>query len=197
MRELLSTKQKEVLKFIRRKIAEESLPPTIREIAQHFHFSSTGTVRDYLNILAKKGYLKLKKQKARAMALVEDIFKIPLLGRVTAGSPGIAEQDIEGYLEPDELLNLAGDLFALRVKGDSMADAGIIEGDMVVVRRQPQAQNGDIVVAIIGDEATVKFFKKLNKGFFLSPANKKYKPIACNESTAILGKVITVLRKYV
>jgi repressor LexA len=197
MKELLSLKQKEVLRFIRRKITEDNFPPTIREIAGHFHFSSTGTVRDYLGILAKKGYLKLKKQKARAIELVEDIFKIPLLGRVNAGSPQIAEQDIEGYLEPDEFLKSTGDLFALRVKGDSMVDAGIIEGDLVVVRRQPQAQNGEIVVAIIGDEATVKFFKKINKGLFLFPANKKYKPIAYSESTAILGRVIRVLRKYV
>ena len=193
----MSSKQKEVLAFIREKIREDSLPPTIREIARYFKFSSTGTVRDYLHALVRKGYLRLKKQKARAIELSESISGIPVLGKITAGSPQIAQEDIVGYLDLDKLVNPDEDLFALRVKGDSMLDAGIMEGDTVVVRKQPKAENGDIVVALMMDEATVKYFKKDNKGFFLCPANKKYKPIAFTESMVILGKVIAVLRKYV
>ena len=197
MAESLSKRQKSVLEFIRRRIIQDNLPPTIREIAGYFKFSSTGTVRDHLNALARKGYIRIGRQKARSIELVRGMFGIPVLGRIAAGSPQQAQEDIEGYLDPAEFFNPDENLFALRVKGDSMIEAGILEGDTVIVRKQSRADDGDIVVALIADEATVKFFKKNGKRFFLAPANKKYKAFLLSENSLILGKVIRILRKYV
>jgi repressor LexA len=193
----LSKRQKGVFEFIRRRIIQDNLPPTIREIAGYFKFSSTGTVRDHLNALARKGYIKLGRQKARSIELVRGMFGIPVLGRVAAGGPQQAQEEIEGYLDPAEFFNPEEDLFALKVKGDSMIEAGIFEGDIVTVRKQSRADDGDIVVALIADEATVKFFKKRGKFFFLVPANKKYKAFLFSENSRILGKVTKVLRRYV
>jgi repressor LexA len=195
MREL-SVKQKEILGFIRDSISRNNLAPTIREIAGRFGFSSTGTVRDHLSALSRKGYLKLTRHKARAIELTREVFRIPILGRVAAGSPQLAVEDIEGYIELSDFNNPDGDLFALRVKGDSMREAGILERDIVIVRRQSKAGNGDIVVALLGDEATVKTFTARNKKFFLVPQNTKYKEIVCTESTVIIGRVVSVVRKY-
>jgi repressor LexA len=196
MREL-SVKQREILQFIRDSIGSSSRAPTIREIAAHFGFSSTGTVRDYLAALSRKGYLKLNRHKARAIELNRQLFSIPVLGRVAAGSPQLAVEDIEGYIDPGEFDNPGGDLFALRVKGDSMREAGILEGDIVVVRRQAKAAHGDIVVALLGEEATVKVFTVRGRKFFLCPRNSRYKDIPCTDSTKIIGKVISVIRRYV
>jgi repressor LexA len=194
--ERLTPKQKSVLDFIRERVSAAGLPPTLREIGSHFGFASTGTVRDHLAALARKGYLTLTRQKARAIELDSRVFGIPILGRVQAGEPKLAEQDIEGYLEP---YVWAGDerLFALKVKGDSMKDAGILEGDTVVVRKQAKAEQGEIVVAIIGDEATVKRFGRKGGRYFLFPANDAFGPIPVTRETAVLGKVVTVLRNYV
>jgi repressor LexA len=197
MAQPLSKRQKGVFEFIRRRIIRDSLPPTIREIAGYFKFSSTGTVRDYLDALARKGYIKVGRQKARSIELVRGMSGIPVLGRVAAGRPQQAQEDIEGYLDPAEFFNPDENLFALRVKGDSMIEAGILEGDIVIVRKQSRADDGDIVVALIADEATVKFFKKSGKDFFLVPANKRYKAFLLSENSLILGKVMRVLRKYV
>lgn len=193
----LSPKQKDVLDFIRQKILDEGLAPTIREIGRHFSFSSTGTVRDYLQALAKKGYLKLQSHKARAIELVREAFKIPIVGRVQAGGPRLAYEYIEDYLELGKLLKYQDDLFALRIKGDSMKDAGIMEDDLVIAKKQSSAEGGDIVIALIADEATVKKFRVKNGKYYLEPANNRYKPIVFNEETSIIGKVITVLRRYV
>lgn len=193
----LSSKQKKVLKFICQKITRDNTVPTIREIAGNFGFSSTGTVRDYLKTLDRKGYIKLNSRRARGIELRKDIFRIPLMGRIAAGVPELANEDFTGYIKLDEFMNTDAGLFALRVKGDSMIEAGILEGDIVVVRRQQNADEGDIVVALAGDEATVKFFKRRKKEFFLVPANKRYKEIAFEESTRIIGKVVSVVRKYV
>lgn len=192
----LTPKQKEVLEFIRGRVAGGSLPPTLREIGGHFGFASTGTVRGHLNALARKGYLTLTRQKARAIELDRRLFGIPILGRVQAGEPQLAQEDVEGYLEP---YVWAGDekLFALRVKGDSMRDAAILEGDLVVVRRQAVAQPGEVVVALIGDEATVKRFGKKGGKAFLFPENSAYKPIPFTAEAKVLGKVVTVVREYV
>lgn len=193
---LLSPKQKEVFSFIRESILRKNLPPTLREIAVHFGFSSTGTVRDYLESLCKKGYIKLNPRRARAIELIKGSSGIPVLGRVSAGHPKLAEEDIEGYIGVDELMIPGEGVFALRVKGDSMSGAGILEGDIVVVRRLQKADEGDIVVALIHDEATVKFFRRRGKKYVLAPANDQYKEIVFGESFCILGKVITVIRKY-
>lgn len=186
-----------MLDFIRERVGGAGFPPTLREIAGHFGFSSTGTVRDHLKALARKGYLELTRQKARAIGISGGMSGIPIAGRVVAGEPRLAEQDIEGYLDLRELARPRGDLFALRVDGDSMKDAGIMAGDTVVVRRQARAEDGDIVVALVNDEATVKFLRRKGGGFSLHPANSAYRPIPLGASARILGRVVTVMRNYV
>jgi repressor LexA len=197
MQTALTEKQKKVLGFIRRTIAAGNQAPTIREIAARFGFSSTGTVRDYLHSLSRKGFLKLGRNRARAIELAQYLTAIPILGRVAAGSPQIAVEDIEGYVDLRALAADHEDVFALRVKGDSMKDAGILHGDVVVVRRHAQPRERDIVVALLGDEATVKILRKSGAGYVLKPANKKYKPIPCPASTVVIGTVICVVRTYV
>ena len=192
----LTDKQKSVLRFIFNKIRQESMPPTIREIAEEFGFSSTGTVRDYLHALSEKGFIRLKTGKARAIELVKEAFRVPILGAVAAGNPTLAVEDIEGYVELDDLFFSDSEIFALRVKGDSMIEAGIMPDDLVLVRRQQVAQVGDIVVALIGDEATVKRLVKKDNNYYLEPANPCYEPIPVNEDTTLVGKVMTGIRKY-
>ena len=193
----LTTKQKQVLKFIYQKIKNTQLPPTIREIGEQFGFSSTGTVRDYLNVLVRKGFIRISAHKSRAIELVKtNLFSIPILGRVHAGLPSLAVEEIEGYLDLDSLVFSDDSTFALRIRGDSMVDAGILPDDLVLVRKQKTAQLGDIVVALIHDEATVKYLRKYNRQFYLEPANSNYQFIPVNEDVTILGKVISVIRKF-
>lgn len=192
----LTTKQKEVLKFIYRSIRQSHLPPTVREIAGHFGFSSTGTVRDYLKALAHKGYIRIAANKSRAIELVrETLFSVPILGRVAAGMPTLAVEEIEGYLDLDSLVFSDDSVFALRVRGDSMIGAGIFPNDLVMVRKQSMAQTGETVVALIGEEATVKYLRKNGAQYFLEPANPRYEPIPVNEDVTIIGKVISVVRR--
>jgi len=194
----LTAKQKNVLKFIYQRVKQTNVPPTIREIASHFKFSSTGTVRDYLKALSAKGYIKLSAGKSRAIELIrEALFSVPILGRVQAGLPSLAVEDIEGYLDLDSLVFSDESTFALRVKGDSMVDAGIFPDDLVLVRRQQMAQTGETVVAMVGgDDATVKHLRKRGSQFFLDPANSRYEPIPVNEHVSIVGKVISVVRRF-
>ncbi|MBI4845201.1 MAG: transcriptional repressor LexA [Candidatus Omnitrophica bacterium] len=193
----LTKKQQEVLVFLRKRI-REGLPPTIREIAAEFSFSSTGTVRDHLKALVKKGYLFLSEKKSRAMELTEKaMLTIPILGRVPAGVPVLAIENIEDYFNVDKLFSQKEDLFFLRVHGDSMIGAGIMPDDLVLVKKQPCAQDKDIVVCRIDGEATVKILRNRENRFFLEPANKNYSIIALNENSQIIGKVITTIRQYV
>lgn len=193
----LTDKQKRVLKFIWEKIKRENIPPTLREIGSHFNFSSTGTVRDYLSYLAEKGYIRIKKARARAIELVnERIFQIPIVGKVRAGPPELAFEDIDGYVNLDNFL-FNQEVFALRVKGDSLKDAGVLEGDLALVQKQNTAMAGDIVVAMINEEATIKILKIDGERIALCPANDKYSSLEVNEDTKIIGKVLTVVRKYV
>lgn len=194
----LTDKQRDVLKFIYRSIKDSQLPPTIREIAEHFGFSSTGTVRDYLHALVQKGYIRLTANKSRAIELIkESIFSIPVLGAVHAGLPTLAVEEIEEYLNLDSLVFSDDDTFALRVKGDSMIQAGIMPNDLVLVKRQSMAQTGETVVALVGaDEATVKHLMKRGNMYYLEPANPAYDPIPVNEDVSIIGKVISVVRKF-
>ena len=193
----LTEKQKQVLKFIYKKIKTSNLPPTIREIAGHFGFSSTGTVRDYLKALANKGYIRVLANKSRAIELIkENLFSIPILGRVQAGLPSLAVEEIEGYLDLDSLVFSDDSTFALRVRGDSMINAGIFPDDLVLVRRQQIAQTGETVVAMIGEDATVKNLRKRGHQYYLEPANPKYEPILMNEDVSIIGKVISVVRRF-
>jgi len=194
---LLTTKQNAVLKYVYKTVRRTNSPPTIREIAKNFGFSSTGTVRDHLKALVKKGYIKIAANKSRAIELVkETLFSIPILGCVRAGLPTLAVEDIEGYLDLDSLVFSESDIFALRVKGDSMIGLGILPGDLGLVKRQSMAQTGETVVALIGDEATVKSLRKKGDQFYLEPANQKYSSILIDNDVSIIGRVISVIRKY-
>lgn len=195
-KKMLTKKQTKVLKFIYERIKQNNLPPTIREIAEKFAFSSTGTVRDYLKALANKGYIKISSRKSRAIELIKgSLFQVPILGSVMAGQPNLATEDIEGYFSLDSMLFPNNDIFALRVKGDSMVEAGIMPDDLVLVKRQQVAQIGETVVALIRDEATVKTLQRKGQAFYLEPANPLYDPIPLNEDASIIGKVINVIRK--
>ncbi|HQO58485.1 MAG TPA: transcriptional repressor LexA [Candidatus Omnitrophota bacterium] len=192
----LTEKQKDVFKFIYKRIRLSHLPPTVREIAEQFGFSSTGTVRDYLHALVEKGYIRISANKSRAIEIIkENFFQIPILGRVQAGLPTLAVEEIEGYLDLDSLVFSDNNTFALRVRGDSMNGAGIFPDDLVLVKRQPVAQTGEIVVALIRDDATVKYLRKRGRNYFLEPANPQYEPIPVNEDVMLIGKVISVIRK--
>jgi len=198
MKKELTSKQEKVLNFIRNGI-RNNMPPTIREIAKESGFSSTGTVRDYLGALEKKGYLKRLASKSRAIELTEAQQKgIPILASITAGSPDMVYEDIQGYLNPDDLFlgRLSqNDVFALKVKGDSMTDAGINDGDIAVIKKQPTAQDGDIIAALVNNnEATLKTFRHRNKTAYLEPANHNYQPI--HKEFSVIGKLITIVRKY-
>jgi repressor LexA len=192
----LTSKQKQVLKFIYEAIKANNIPPTVREIASHFDFSSTGTVRDYLKALVKKGYIKVTANKSRAIELIRGaLFSVPILGKVQAGLPNLAVEEIEGYLDLDSLVFSDDSTFALRVRGDSMIEAGIMPDDLVLVKRQEVAQTGETVVALIEDEATVKNLRRRGKDYYLEPANSNYAPILMDQKVSIIGKVISVVRK--
>lgn len=193
----LTAKQKQVLKYIFQCIKSNQLPPTIREIAQEFGFSSTGTVRDHLKALVQKGYIKISENKSRAIELIREAFmQVPVLGTVRAGQPIYAVEDLVGYLNLDEVIFPDESVIALRVKGDSMMGAGIIEGDFILVKRQEAAKIGEVVVALIGDDVTVKTLRKRNGAYFLDPSNPNYQPIPVDEQVSIFGIVINVIRKY-
>ncbi|MBF0569729.1 MAG: transcriptional repressor LexA [Candidatus Omnitrophica bacterium] len=193
----LTDKQRDVLKFIYEQIRFQQLAPTIREIGDHFGFTSTGTVRDYLKALVDKGYIRIQEGKSRAIELVKEaLFQVPVLGRVQAGQPVYAAEDLVGYLSLEPLAFPGPDVFALRVRGLSMRDAGIMEGDFVLIRKQEHAQSGDIVVALIGDEATVKRLARRGDKYFLDPANPDFEPIPVTAEVSIIGKVLQVVREY-
>ena len=193
----LTEKQKEILKFIYEKVRSSNLPPTLREIGTQFGFSSTGTVRDHLKALVKKGYLRIAANKSRAIELIrEKLLAFPILGRVQAGLPTLAVEDIEGYLDLNSLVFSDDNIFALRVHGDSMIEAGIMPDDLVLVRRQTVAQTGETVVALVGEDATVKRLRRRGDKFLLEPANTRYEPIPMNQDVTIVGKVISVIRRY-
>ena len=194
----LTEKQKRVLQFIARKIWREKNSPTIREIAKNFKFSSTGTVRDYLWALQKKGYIRLAKKRSRAIELIgEKLLQIPIVAQVYAGSPILTYEDIEGYLDLERMIFHDEQIFALRVKGDSMIEAGIMPEDLVLVRRQLVCENGDIIVALLDGETTIKYFKQRKGKASLLPANKNYAPILIKGNFSVIGKVISVVRRYV
>ena len=193
--------QKKVLEFIREEIRERGLPPTIREIGKRFGFRSTGTVRDHLRALEQKGYLRRTQNRSRGIdldpKLKED--RVPILGRVAAGFPILAEENLEGHIDLNEVLHARdAEHFALRVQGDSMMGAGIMEGDYVIVHSQDTAEFGEIVVALVDGQVTVKRLKpgKGKEAPLLVPENPAYEPIPVTEETRILGMVVSLLRNY-
>ena len=187
-------KQEKILEFLNQHIEEKGFPPTVREICAAVGLKSTATVSYHLNELKKQGRIQGDSSKRRAISLPESQRggRIPVLGVVTAGLPIYAHEDIEGYIPWDGDANC----FALRIRGDSMINAGILDGDKVVVRQQPDASEGDIVIALLEDEATCKRYHREQDGsFWLLPENPAYDPIPANDAS-ILGKVKAVIREY-
>lgn len=198
----LSAREEEILNLLRQGIMENGYPPTVREICAMTGLKSTATVHGYLEKLEKKGYIKKAEDKPRAITIInhEDYYAdaveavlVPLVGEVAAGSPILATENIEtSYPLPKEMVK-ESDCFLLRIRGESMIEAGILPGDLVLVRRQNAADNGDIVVALIEDEATVKRFFKEKNQVRLQPENSIMEPIFTKDVN-ILGKVIGLLR---
>ena len=198
----ITNRQSQVLEFLRRRI-NEGLPPTFREIADYFGIKSTNGVHSILVALEKKGYIYKQSNRARGFALTElaggSGWRIPVVGRVAAGLPILAEENIEGYLTVDDLHLKDEGVFGLRVKGDSMKNAGILDGDRVIVRRQESATTGDIVVAILDNEATVKRYYREADHIRLQPENDAYQPIIIHERDEdfrLAGKVVGLVRDF-
>ena len=198
----LTEKQKEFLGFIHRYVEEWGYSPSFEEICSHFGFGSYNTVSTYLKILERKGYIRLprKKNQKRAIEIISPVeirqFELPLLGKVAAGKPIAAIEDV-AVIEVPPSMTGSGDHFVLQVKGDSMIDDGILNGDFVVVCKQPSAENGETVVALVNNEATVKKYYKKRGYVELRPAHKGMESLLIKKGELrIEGKVIGVLRYY-
>jgi repressor LexA len=203
MKETLSDRQRQILHFVSEKQQEEGWTPSVREIGEAVGLKSSAAVQKQLIDLERKGYIRRLPGKARTIQILkllpekgEDGLLVPIVGEVTAGLPILAEENIEGYLAlvDETILDKGGTFYALKIKGDSMIEASILHGDYVVVRQQPTADNGDIVVALLENEATVKRFFREQDCIRLQPANSKMKPIITRE-VQILGKVVSVVRQ--
>lgn len=208
----LTKRQAQTLGFIRKSIEERGYPPTLREIGEHMGIRSTNGVNDHLRALERKGYLRREDMKSRALKLVEDMVSKPapsesndlvdvqVLGRVAAGAPLLAEENVIDTVRIDRMLVRGGhDVFGLRVQGDSMIEAGILNGDYIFVKKQSTAERGEVVVALIGDEATVKYYYPEKDYVRFQPANSGMAPILVRatdfRSTMLLGKVVGVFRR--
>ena len=193
MREL-TTKESAVFDLIRRSI-EKGVIPSVREIGADLGIKSTSSVHRYQTSLEEKGYIERGDGLNRSIRLPgSQVSHIPVLGVVTAGQPILAVESVEEYI-PVQLRGNSKELFALRVRGESMIKAGILDGDLIIARRTPTAENGEIVVALIDDEATVKRFYKENGGFRLQPENDTMEPIY-TDHLMILGRVVGLQREY-
>lgn len=203
----LPPRQQEILELIQRTVSEQGYPPSVREIGQHLGLRSPASVHRHLKALEDAGHIRRDATKPRAIVVLTrradeparpsvTTRDVPLLGRIAAGAPILAEENIEEVMPlPQALVGAGGSLFMLDVRGDSMIDAGILDGDMVVVRSQPHAENGEIVAFLIeGEEATVKRLEKQPGKVVLHPANPDYPPMVYTSGVEILGKVVAVLR---
>jgi repressor LexA len=200
----LTPRQRQILDFIKQEVQEKNYPPSVREIGNEVGLSSSSTVHSHLNTLEKKGLIRRDPTKPRAIEILghdqppshqqEDVVRIPVLGQVAAGSPILAEENIEDYFPVPASLVKGDKVFMLRIRGDSMQDVGIYPDDYVIVRQQNSAIDNDIVVALLEDEATVKRFKKKKDHVVLIPENKMYEPLIARD-VKILGKVIGLFRR--
>lgn len=199
----ISVKQKEILEYIKAQILERGFPPAVRDICDAVNLKSTSSVHAHLETLERKGYIRRDPTKPRAIEILDDTFhllrrevtNVPLIGRVAAGQPILAEQNIENYFPiPVEMLP-NNQTFLLKVQGESMVNAGILDGDMVLVEERPTASDGEMIVALIEDGATVKTFYKEKDCIRLQPENDFMDPIIVDDAT-ILGKVIGVFRFF-
>ncbi|MEK7749945.1 MAG: transcriptional repressor LexA [Planctomycetota bacterium] len=201
----LTKKQSGFLSFLKERLQEMGYPPTVREIMDGIGLSSTNMVKKYLDVLERKGYIKRQFNSPRAIEIIEasgrsqELRSIPIVGKVRAGTPHPAIEDVEGYLSVDRTICRSNNAFFLRVVGDSMIEAHIQEGDLVLVKPQPVANNGEIVVALINDEATVKRFYKKGNTIQLKPEHPTMKPIIIKDWQAdvhIIGKVNAVIIQF-
>lgn len=199
----ISAKQHEVLEYIKEEILKKGYPPTVRDICEAVHLSSTSSVHSHLATLEKNGYIRRDPTKPRAIEIIDDSFQlvrhemtsIPVVGQVAAGTPILAEQNIDSYFPLPVEYTPNAPTFILKVKGDSMINAGIFDGDLIFVEQCSTARNGEIVVALVDDSATVKTFYKENGHFRLQPENDDMEPFIFDQ-VEILGKVFGVLRLY-
>ena len=197
----ITEKQSEILEYIKAQILERGFPPAVREICEAVHLKSTSSVHSHLETLEKNGYIRRDPTKPRAIEILDESFnltrremaQVPIIGRVAEGEPLLAEQNIEDYfpIPVERLPN--NQTFLLRVRGDSMVNVGILDGDYILVEQRPTAENGEIVVALVEDGATVKRFFKEDGHYRLQPENDAMDPIIVDEVT-ILGKMIGLLR---
>lgn len=207
----LTKRQEEILKFINDFLMFNGFPPSYREIGNHFNISSTFGVKRHLDALIKKGFINIDSKSNRSISLTEtasnlfnskkenNSIEIPILGRVAAGYPILSEENMEGSLFIDSnLIKGSGKFFGLKVRGDSMIDDGILEGDTVIVKVQSTAHNNEIVIAMIDNDTTVKRYSNNKRAIQLLPANKNYNPINVTSENdfSILGKVVGVYRFY-
>jgi repressor LexA len=197
----LTLKQEKILEFIKGSIKGDGFPPTVREIGERFNITVKGAY-DHVKAIEKKGYIKTEQNKSRAIVVLNeeddipvDAINIPLLGRIAAGSPILAEENIEEYLSFPKSMFRSGEYFALNVKGDSMIDGGIFDGDVAIIKKQNTANNGEVIAALLTDEATLKRLKVAGNKVQLLPDNPAYEPIIADNVT-ILGKLIALFRKY-
>jgi len=201
----ITEKQKQILQLILRDVKRRGFPPTMQELADEMGVRSKNAIFKHLAALEAKGYIhKAGGGAARSIRVLHPMGvqlnadNVPLVGRIAAGLPVLAEENIERYVPvPDYLTSDGAQYFALRVQGDSMIDAGIFEGDLVIVRSTSQARNGDIVVALTGDEATVKRLIDTGVEMFLKPENNAYANIPLNQAWSIQGKVVALIRERV
>lgn len=204
IRPKLTARQQEILDYIEQVVSTTGIPPSIRQIGAALGIRSTNGVRSHLKALEKKGYIHRSLRTSRGIAMLDRIkqvtttvlqetVEVPILGRVTAGMPILAVENRDGHLQLDPSLIKSSDTFALRVEGDSMIEAGILDGDYVLVRPQSGADNGDIVVALLEDEVTIKRFYREANGIRLQPENASMEPI-CVPDVQICGKVTSLVR---
>ena len=200
----LTVKQKKVYDFIKKEIREKGFPPSIREICTALGLSSTSSVHSHLSVLEAKGLIRRAPYKNRTIEILEadfydngdDVVNVPIVGKVTAGEPILAFENIEdSFPVPADFVYGKNETFMLRISGNSMIEKGIFHNDLVLVSKQPTAENGDIVVALIDDSATVKSFFKDEGHIRLQPANPDYAPIIA-DNVEIVGKVVGLFRKY-
>lgn len=199
----ISAKQEQILEYIKSEILSKGYPPAVREICNAVDLKSTSSVHAHLETLEKNGYIRRDPTKPRAIEIIDDEFNltrrdmvnVPVVGTITAGAPILATENIEGYF-PMLSDNLpAGDVFMLHVKGESMINAGILDGDDVVIKKQNTARNGEIVAALIDDSATIKTFYKEDGHIRLQPENDTMDPIIVDDCV-ILGKLVALFRSY-
>lgn len=202
----LTGEQQRVFDFVVTCLDRLGMPPTIREISEHFGYKSINNARQHLRLIARKGYIRLLEGKARgielAVGLTQNLrggeIRVPLVGMVPAGKPVTAVENIDEYITLDSSMFRGEGLFTLRVKGDSMEGAGVLDGDIAVVRQQPTARNGEIVVALIDEDATLKRFYKRGSKVVLHAENPQYEDIVLEQDRAVnvVGKLVGVIRKY-